>query len=299
MVETASVPLEALRPVRKDRVIDLVRAAGLDVADWSNRRRVEPGAGSNPKYCYEWAFVEPGAGVVLNLWHEELSEEPGGRIVRIGNFRQDAANQIARGRASPWGRRARQMDEALQMAFRDSLEIRVILNDGIRRNLHDPEATASKVQRRQLDPERWAIADYDFASGAHRLVRGEAPARFVDQFTADDATGGPAPRRDQTGSVFVRDAHVRQTALRRANGCCEYCGVRGFQRADGAIYLETHHVIPLQDDGPDTVGNVICLCPNHHREAHFGENAARLRIRFQDILADVARVGAVGPSPLD
>lgn len=297
MIEAVFVPLEALRPLRKDRVIDLVRAAGLDVSDWSNSSRGEAGAGANPKYCYEWAFVEPGAGIVLNLWHEEFSVEPDGRIVRIGNFRRDAAHQIARGRASPWGRRARQMDEALRTALREGLAIRVILNDGIRRNLDDPDSKASKVQRRQLDPEPWAVADYDSATGAHRLVRGVAPMRFVDQFTTDDAPGGPARRRDLTGSAYVRDARVRQAALHRAKGRCEYCGDHGFRRADGAIYLETHHVIPLHEDGPDTIGNVVCLCPNHHREAHFGADADLLRGRFQHILAETMHVDAIGPNP--
>lgn len=41
---SATSELEALRPARKDRVIDLVRAAGLDVSDWSNSSRGEAGA---------------------------------------------------------------------------------------------------------------------------------------------------------------------------------------------------------------------------------------------------------------
>jgi 5-methylcytosine-specific restriction protein A len=41
--------------------------------------------------------------------------------------------------------------------------------------------------------------------------------------------------------------------------------------ANGKVYLETHHVIPLAEDGPDTESNVATLCPNHHREAHHGE----------------------------
>jgi len=41
--------------------------------------------------------------------------------------------------------------------------------------------------------------------------------------------------------------------------------------ADGRLYLETHHIISLSENGSDEVGNVVALCPNHHREAHYGE----------------------------
>ncbi|WP_256889471.1 hypothetical protein [Acidomonas methanolica] len=172
---SATSALDALRPARKERVIDLVRAAGLDVADWSNSRRGEAGAATNPKYCYEWVFVEPGKAIVLNLWHVLLREETDGRIVHRGNFREDAEIQFARGRGSPWGLRARRLDAALQ----DNLEVRVILNAGVRRDRDDTDAEASKVELRTLDPKPWSIAAYDAATGAHLLVRGATGGRPV------------------------------------------------------------------------------------------------------------------------
>jgi predicted HNH restriction endonuclease len=58
--------------------------------------------------------------------------------------------------------------------------------------------------------------------------------------------------------------------LARAGGRCEWCGQPGFPMANGQVYLETHHVIPLAERGLDIPGNVVALCPNHHREAHHG-----------------------------
>jgi 5-methylcytosine-specific restriction protein A len=286
MPQQPSTPaLAALRPMRKDRVIDLVRAAGLDVSDWSNSRRGEAGAATNPKYCYEWVFVEPGTAIVLNLWHVLLEEQADGRIVHRGNFREDAEIQFARGRGSPWGLRARRLDAALQTALQDNLAVRVILNAGVRRDRDDADAEASKVELRTLDPEPWSIAAYDMATGAHVLVRGAAPPAFVDQFSIDADIGGPAVRREQTGFVFDRDPKVREAVLKRACGRCEHCDQPGFRRADGAVYLETHHIVPLHEGGPDRVDNVIALCPNDHREAHYGEAAAALRLRFIAIVA--------------
>jgi hypothetical protein len=34
-------------------------------------------------------------------------------------------------------------------------------------------------------------------------------------------------------------------ALIRAGGNCEYSGKQGFEMANGNIYLETHHIVPL------------------------------------------------------
>jgi len=280
------VTLEDIRPIRKEFVHDLVREAGLDVSDWSNSKRGAAGARTNPKYCYEWVFVEPGNAIVLNLWHVLLEEDVDGRIVHRANFREDAEIQFARGRGNPWGRRARKLDEALQLAHRDNLAIRVILNAGHRRDRDDPDAKASQVTERELDPEPWTLASYDAATGAHFLVRGAGSRPFVDQFALSEPVGlDVARQREQAGLVYVRDARVRAAALQRAAGRCEYCGVAGFVRANGAIYLETHHIVPLHEGGPDTVANVICLCPNHHREAHFGADAATLRDAFLEQLA--------------
>ena len=48
----------------------------------------------------------------------------------------------------------------------------------------------------------------------------------------------------------------------------------------GALYLETHHVIPLGEGGADDDGNVVALCANDHRRAHFAENSEAIRDRF-------------------
>ncbi len=37
-----------------------------------------------------------------------------------------------------------------------------------------------------------------------------------------------------------------------------------------APILEVHHVISLSYDGVDTIANVSAICPNDHRQAHFG-----------------------------
>ena len=77
-------------------------------------------------------------------------------------------------------------------------------------------------------------------------------------------------KKPTTGSRYARDPKVRSRVLDRAEGHCELCGVRGFSLRKGNYYVETHHIIALAKDGADRETNVIGLCANHHREAHFG-----------------------------
>jgi hypothetical protein len=59
------------------------------------------------------------------------------------------------------------------------------------------------------------------------------------------------------------------------------------EQGGGTQYLEAHHVIALAAQGPDTVHNVIALCSEHHREAHYGMHAEELERRFLAKLLEV------------
>jgi len=93
----------------------------------------------------------------------------------------------------------------------------------------------------------------------------------------------PEYKRRMAGS-YVRDGKVRNKVIRRARGRCEYCGQPGFLKLDGTPYLEAHHVIILSEQGPDKPHNVIALCANDHRQAHFGENWLALQAEFLEKL---------------
>jgi hypothetical protein len=48
---------------------------------------------------------------------------------------------------------------------------------------------------------------------------------------------------------------------------CQVCG-NDFQPTYGVQYSETHHIQYLSQGGPDISGNMVVLCPNHHRIIH-------------------------------
>lgn len=121
------------------------------------------------------------------------------------------------------------------------------------------------------------------AAGA--AMSGQVGALLPTRFAVDDIGAPPpgviTPDRVKSHTMgYVRDDQVRRFVLNRARGLCEYCGASGFELPDGQHYLEAHHVIGLSKQGPDTVHNVIALCPSHHREAHYGKGAVTLEQAF-------------------
>jgi 5-methylcytosine-specific restriction protein A len=90
-----------------------------------------------------------------------------------------------------------------------------------------------------------------------------------------------------TGAVSTKEykrasAQTRAYAKLRAGGVCEYCGNPApFVDLYGLPFLEVHHLHRLADDGPDAPDNVAALCPNCHREAHFGREGEYLRAELE------------------
>ncbi len=218
---------------------------------------------------------------MLNLWHDGLSEQ--NRVVTVeDNHRKLIRKPPRTVQEAMWNKRADKFDRAVQEAAKNGLQIRAIINDGRRRK--PGEQKPSRVQRRQLDPVPWAVTSYDQKTGDFVLRRGAAARRFADQFSVPPEPESKAERRLVSGMSYVRDAVFRDRALERAQGKCEFCGKPGFTMPDGKVFLETHHVVPLSDDGPDAEDNVAAICPNHHREAHHGSRAAEIRQKLLEHL---------------
>lgn len=81
---------------------------------------------------------------------------------------------------------------------------------------------------------------------------------------------------------YERSATVRAYVLVRADGICEACNNPApFQRLDGTPYLEPHHTRRVSDGGPDHPRWVGAICPNCHREVHYGVNGVEKNRNLQ------------------
>lgn len=270
--------ITALKPEKKLKVMDLVSLAGIDVSDWQNFKGGKEKAAANPKYCYEWSHKDIHKNlVVLSLWYKNL-ELVEGRIIQKLNLR---LNIKQTSRSSPQRLRAKKMDESLETAARLSWAVRVIICDG---HYKDKTSKTSITTKRALDPERWYVEHYDHATGECLLVRGRIANIYIDQFHLEVETASHTKQKEHLSLVYQRSPQLRAEVLLRAKGRCELCGAQGFKTSSGSTYLETHHIQPLSEHGKDTIENVIALCPNHHREAHFGKNHAQLKIAMLNLV---------------
>lgn len=79
-----------------------------------------------------------------------------------------------------------------------------------------------------------------------------------------DRPGGPAPRRDATRSVIVRDEALARRVKELEDNRCQICDttLRYLDRA----YSEAAHIRGLGSPhhGPDELRNLLCLCANCH-----------------------------------
>jgi hypothetical protein len=111
----------------------------------------------------------------------------------------------------------------------------------------------------------------------------------IDDIGSDHAQRGIAVR-----SFVLRDPTIRRAVKERANGKCEYCGELGFKCEDGTPYLEAHHIIALAGDGKDRMSNVIAVCADDHRQAHFAANREEIERKMHEIVTRLCQNSVAG-----
>ena len=96
--------------------------------------------------------------------------------------------------------------------------------------------------------------------------------------TQADQTSTRPGRKILSARSYERNPLVIAIARLRASHRCEVrnCTHPIFRTPEGIIYAEVHHIVPLADGGEDSIDNVACLCPAHHREVHLGMRSAEL-----------------------
>ncbi|MFO7684473.1 MAG: HNH endonuclease [Desulfobacterales bacterium] len=74
------------------------------------------------------------------------------------------------------------------------------------------------------------------------------------------------PKRERIQVVrFDRDREPRDFTKALYDDCCQACGYRIVSPNETGC-SEVHHIRPLSESGPDVVGNMLVLCPAHHKE---------------------------------
>ena len=84
-----------------------------------------------------------------------------------------------------------------------------------------------------------------------------------DEPISRDAAG-TTERRETRILRIVRDTAQAKRVKELYDYRCQMCGVR--LEGNAGPYAEAAHIRPLgrPHRGPDTIDNILCLCPNHH-----------------------------------
>jgi hypothetical protein len=271
--------LDDIKPLKRLLVMELAKEAGIDVSDWTKFKRGKAKAATNPKYCYEWSFVQPGQTIVLNFWHSDMREVDKA-VTRQLNLRKSLLRETDHSRK----RRALRMDDAIRLSCSSQVPIRVIVLDGTRPNSTNRKGKVTRVKKRLLDPVSWAVTAYDFNTGQCTLTRGAVP-KDLGQANDDEETRG---FEGSERWLFVlhrrREARLRnqklQQALRSNQGrlICEVpkCGFDFAERygALGVGYAHVHHTIPLSQAPKEgriiPLSELVIVCANCHAMIHKG-----------------------------
>ena len=79
-------------------------------------------------------------------------------------------------------------------------------------------------------------------------------------------------RVDKLVSATIRKDTKIINALKKATDFkCQFpnCGLQIIKK-NGSFYIEVAHIKPVSQNGQSILGNLIVLCPNHHKEFDFG-----------------------------
>lgn len=100
----------------------------------------------------------------------------------------------------------------------------------------------------------------------------------TDSFTVlkllNDKYSGYAPhKKDRLVSFHIdRGASIVNSLKNILGAVCQICETKGFEKQDGGKYIEAHHIMQIALNAPHSLcsDNIILVCPNCHRELHYG-----------------------------
>lgn len=88
------------------------------------------------------------------------------------------------------------------------------------------------------------------------------------------AEAAPEKRNKTIQSYLDRGVSVTNALKSLLGAKCQVCGWAGFKKKSGESYIEAHHITQLSEakKGSLCTDNVVLLCPNCHREMHYGHD---------------------------
>lgn len=160
----------------------------------------------------------------------------------------------------------------------------IYLEGGTLRSLN-PELKADYNKPKDQFKEVCQLTDGVLAD-ALRLLIGTTASPVVPSVPPEALEHSALPEERIATLVdrIFRDSDLARRVKKLHRFECQICG-HAIALPDGSWYAEAHHIKPLGNPhgGRDIIGNILCVCPNHHAELDFGAMSLNLsKLRFAD-----------------
>ncbi|WP_218838059.1 HNH endonuclease [Candidatus Methanoperedens nitratireducens] len=147
------------------------------------------------------------------------------------------------------------------------------------------------LQRLNLPkPDEFKFPQQGWLSGEHEIAQKWLEMEIADDSTLDEIipdgipierlrqlnnvmAGIPSARIKKIVSQTIRNDTILVKALKDlCHFSCQFpnCNVR-IPKKDGGYYIEVAHIEPVSEGGRSVLGNLLVLCPNHHKEFDYGD----------------------------
>ena len=276
--------IESVLPARRYTVSTNLGRGGIAFVPWVGIHSTNPSfdSSANEGFYLTILWKYDGSGVCLSFQKGTDGIEGGNKAQKIktavdlirskygtGGFESSINLAYDKGRPKAYAQAhitGREYDfNSLDELHIDLLQIENLYNDVVNDNpriLLDEEGSSGKVLSEESFEPTYDRGILEGRTDDLLSLPGNKPAQ---------GNSNPGQKTIET-TQFERDPAVRADVLRRANGICELCDKKApFVKSNGNPFLEVHHAVPLAEGGPDTIENAFALCPNCHREAHYGE----------------------------
>lgn len=83
----------------------------------------------------------------------------------------------------------------------------------------------------------------------------------------------PSMRAKKIANHLDRGDSIVKALKQLLGSRCQICGWEGFRKQDDSEFIEAHHLVQISERHADSLctENIILVCPNCHREIHYGE----------------------------
>jgi 5-methylcytosine-specific restriction enzyme A len=123
--------------------------------------------------------------------------------------------------------------------------------------------------------------EIDIGKELSGLETDEEIQEALDKFESRFKNTSPKHKK-KLARAIERNAKIANLIKKRDHYICQICGYPGFEKRNGELFAEAHHIEELSVSGRDVLSNLMCVCPTCHRILHYGsEEAKRIRIDIQ------------------